>query len=357
MAQGRTSSPNYDSSKKPPSANVSHANPPASTQGSNASSSHYHWNQLLNSYLASWQVNSCPSETALHGNALSSSRPHFSQLQNSSHHFDSHPAMNHYASSTNTTCDSGYVAMQNRTAGCSGSENPSTSYCPFNQSSGATFQLGNSLLNSSTGSDNSGMSIGIQATGMSSTATSSAFNQSTSNPPSGLANHPHAYAQMHNYDALANHPHVPTMQIPTYTRQTGNQSHASFPVQPDLRFTDYRTSNEQLNDSNYFGNQSTTTATLPMHRFQNPTAAAYSFQLDQSHFGTPMYSNELSEDRQDRHVATRPGDDTKLEGIDHTHTRDNSSNESNVSFALVGNDIGNIMLGEELKYAFDSDSN
>jgi hypothetical protein len=157
---------------------------------------------------------------------------------------------------------------------------------------------------------------------------------------------------MHNYNALANHPHIPTMQIPTYTRQTGNQSHASFPVQPDLRSTDYRTLNEQLYDSNYFGNQPTTTATLPMHQFQNSTAAAYSFQLDQSHFGTPMYTNELSENR---HVATRPGDDTKLEGID--HTRDNSSNESNVSFALVVNYTGNIMLGEELEYEFDSDSN
>jgi hypothetical protein len=237
--------------------------------------------------------------------------------------------------------------MQNRTAGCSGSENPSTCYCPINRSSGATFQLGNSLLNSSTGSDNSGLSIGIQATGMSSTATSSAFDQSTWDPRSGLANHPHAHAQMHNHGALDDQIAVPTKQTPTW-----QQSCASFPVQPDVRSTDYRTLNEQLNDSNYFGNQSTTTATLPMHRFQNPTAAAYSFQLDQSHFGTPMYSNELFEDR---HVATRPGDDTKLEGID--HTRDNSSNESNVSFALVGNYIGNIMLGEELEYAFDSDSN
>jgi hypothetical protein len=194
------------------------------------------------------------------------------------------------------------------------------------------------------------MSIGIQATGMSSNAPSSAFNQSMSNQPSDLANHPHACAQMHNHGGLDDQIAVPTKQTPT--RQ---QSRASFPVQPDLRFTDYRTLNEQLYDSNYFSNQPTTTATLPMHRFQNPTAAAYSLQLDHSHFGTPMYSNELSEDRQDRHVATRPGDDTKLEGID--HTRDNSSNESNVSFALVGNDIGNIMLGEELEYAFDSDSN
>jgi hypothetical protein len=101
------------------------------------------------------------------------------------------------------------------------------------------------------------------------------------------------------------------MQIPTYTRQTGNQSHASFPVQPDLRFTDYRTSNEQLNDSNYFGNQSTTTATLPMHQFQHPTEAAYSinqssFQLDQSHFGKPMYSSERSKDT---HAATKPDDE------------------------------------------------
>lgn len=283
-------------------------------------------------------MNSYPSETGCHGNALSSSRPHFSQLQNSSH-----------TSNTNTF-DSGYVAMQNRTAGCCSSESPSTSYCPFNQSSVTTFQLGNSL-NSAIGSSNSGMPIAIQAAGVSTTATSSAVDQSTSNQPSGLANHPHAYAQMHNHGALDNQIAVPTMQTPT--RQTQNQSHASFPVQPDLRSTDYRTLNEQLNDSNfnYFGIQPTTTATLPIHQFQNPTAAAYSSQPDQSHFGTLMYSNELSEDR---HVASRPSNDTKLEGID--HARDNSSSEINVRFALVGNYTGNIMIGE-LENAFDSDSN
>ncbi len=142
--------------------------------------------------------------------------------------------------------------MQNRTDGCSSSDNPSTSYCPFNQPSGTTFQSGNGL-NSSIGSNNSGMSGGIQAAGMSS---------------------------------LANHT-------------------------PDLRITDYRTLNEQLNDSTYFGNQSTTTATLPMHQFQHPTEAAYSinqssFQLDQSHFGKPMYSSERSKDT---HAATKPDDE------------------------------------------------
>jgi hypothetical protein len=345
---------------------VLHVNPQASiandatgllSQGSNTSSTYNQWNQPFNPYVENWQMNPYPSEIGyvgnlpFYGNSLSSTGPRLNQPQNSSHHFGFQPTTNHYISSSNTD-GSGYDTLQNCTAGYSGSGTPSTSYFPFNQSPSTTFQMGNSLdssWGSSTGPNNRGTSFGIQAAGMSNTATHSASDQSMSNQASGLDNaYMHARMLINN-DALDNHIH-PLMQVPT--QQPQHEGRASFPVWPHLSATDdIPTFDEQLSESNYFGNQSTTTATLPMQQFQNPTAAAYpmqqtlnqaSFAREQTHCENPMYSS-TDERSEHRHAATTPyDDDTNLKGID--HTSDNSISESNV------------MLGEELGNVFDSNS-
>jgi hypothetical protein len=290
------------------------------SQGNSTSSSDSHWNRLLNSHAASWQMN--PYNLPLHGNVLSSTGPHFDQLQNS---------MNNDPNRSNT--------------GCNG-------YLPFNQPASATFQMGNNPDSSS------GNSIGfndmvipfgsVEAAGISGAATRSTSDESMSNlPSSGLAN-PYTYAQMPpNHSSLDNQILVPIMQMPT--QQSQSQSHASFFAQPDCRTSDdHSIINKPL--------------TLPTCQFENPTATAYSmqhiqnqasFQLEQSSFGNPVHSltNELCEDRQ---VPTKPDACTKLESGDHTN--DSSSSESNVSFELLGDNASNVMLGEDLKNTFDSDS-
>jgi hypothetical protein len=52
-----------------------------------------------------------------------------------------------------------------------------------------------------------------------------------------------------------------------------------------------------------------------------------SFAQEQTYYDNPMYSS-TAEHSKHRHAATKPYDDTNLEGID--HTSNNSISESNV---------------------------
>jgi hypothetical protein len=266
------------------------------SQGNSTSSSYSHSNQLLNSHAGNWQTNS--HNLPLHGNVLSSTGPHFNQLLQNS--------MNNDSNSGNTG---------------------GRGYLSFNQPASTTFQVGNNL-DSSIGPNNRAMSFVIEAAGMSGTATRSTSDQSISNLPSSDSTYPYTYDQipLNNHGSLDNQILVPIMQIPT--QQSQSQSHASFLAQPDSRTS-----------------------------FENPKATAYSMNIaktrQQSSFDNPVHlsTNDFCEDRQ---VPTKHDACTKPESVDHTN--DNSSSESNVSFEWVGGNASNVMLGQDLKNTFESDS-
>lgn len=169
------------------------------------------------------------------------------------------------------------------------------------------------------------------------------------------------YADTHNlrshHSHLENQITVPIIQATT--RELQYQCCAAYPGQPHCQASDhqYHVFNELSNESNHsWGNQSTNLS--PMRPLQNPTNQTQQSQNQppprQSHYAIPMYSpittNELLEGV-DRQIATKSDDDTNIEG-----NIFGSDSESDLSLTLLGNDICNILCGEELENAFDSES-